>query len=313
MASTAFGLFTLTATAQSWLTNGLISYYPFNSNANDAVGTNNGIAQGATLTYDRFNNPNSAYYFNGSSYISTPQYRLLDGSKTATISAWVTLNPAMVGQLLSAGDGRSGYDPISLRFAVTNTSQVNFQNCIAGNTAANNIGQGLHPLPLLTTGSWHQIVVVLNTNNPQGTLSIYIDGNLSYSQIGSDDGVSAFTQISYDRNMQFLIGALNESPYSTDSFWSGNIDDIRIYNRALSSSEVQQLYQIEGIPSVNIVKAVTVSFSNLIISTNYQLQVSTDLNSWTNFDTPFTATNSSMVYSNYWNVSDWNQFFFRLH
>lgn len=132
-------------------------------------------------------------------------------------------------------------------------------------------------------------------------------------QIGSDDGVNAFTQISYDRDMRFLIGKLNESPFSPDSFWSGNIDDVRIYNRALSGSEVQQLYQNESGPSINIVKAVTVSFSNLTIGTNYQLQVTTDINSWTNFGTSFTATNTFMIYSNYWNVSDWNELFFRLH
>jgi hypothetical protein len=66
-------------------------------------------------------------------------------------------------------------------------------------------------------------------------------------------------------------------------------------------------------PLVNLVKAVTVSFSNLTVGTNYQLQVSSDLNSWTNLGTPIIATNSFMTYTNYWNVSDWNQLFFRLH
>jgi hypothetical protein len=66
-------------------------------------------------------------------------------------------------------------------------------------------------------------------------------------------------------------------------------------------------------PTVNLVKVVTVNFSNLSVGTNYQLQISTDLNSWTNFGTSFIATNSFMNYSNYWNVSDWNQLFFRLH
>ncbi len=52
--------------AQSFLTNGLVLYYPFDGNANDASGNgNNGTVEGATLTTDRFGNPNSAYYFNG--------------------------------------------------------------------------------------------------------------------------------------------------------------------------------------------------------------------------------------------------------
>jgi multidrug transporter EmrE-like cation transporter len=84
----------------------------------------------------------------------------------------------------------------------------------------------------------------------------------------------------------------------------------------LSSAEVQRLYQIEGAPKVNLINltnVVTVGFVNLIVGTDYQLQVSTNLNSWTNFGAAFTATNSFMIYTNNWNVSDWNQLFFRLH
>ena len=64
---------------------------------------------------------------------------------------------------------------------------------------------------------------------------------------------------------------------------------------------------------VNIHKAVYVDFSNLEIGTNYQLQVTTDLlGTWTNYGTAFTATNATMTCSNYWNVENWNQLFFRL-
>jgi len=66
--------------------------------------------------------------------------------------------------------------------------------------------------------------------------------------------------------------------------------------------------------TVNLRKAVYVDFSNLLVGTNYQLQISTDLNGggWTNFGSAFTATNSAMSLPNYWNVSDWGQLFFRL-
>ena len=62
-------LTTLFFTAHLWAqipTNGLVAYYPFNGNANDASGNgNNGIVNGATLTTDRLGNMNSAYTFNG--------------------------------------------------------------------------------------------------------------------------------------------------------------------------------------------------------------------------------------------------------
>lgn len=65
-------------------------------------------------------------------------------------------------------------------------------------------------------------------------------------------------------------------------------------------------------PSVNLIKAVVPTFSDLLAGTNYQLQVSSDLVNWTNQGSSFTATNSSMVYPRYFNVNNWNQLFFRL-
>jgi hypothetical protein len=50
----------------------------------------------------------------------------------------------------------------------------------------------------------------------------------------------------------------------------------------------------------------------LSVGTNYQLQVSGDLNTWTNQGSVFTATNASMIYPQYWDVANWNQIFFRL-
>ncbi len=48
---------TVNSHAQSFLTNGLVAYYPFNGNANDMAGINNGVSHSATLTSDRFGNP----------------------------------------------------------------------------------------------------------------------------------------------------------------------------------------------------------------------------------------------------------------
>lgn len=67
-----------------------------------------------------------------------------------------------------------------------------------------------------------------------------------------------------------------------------------------------------GSPELALLKAVRPSFSNLLLTTNYQLQVSTDLQNWTSQGAPFTATNNSMVYPQYWDVANWGSLFFRL-
>ena len=73
-----FGILTLSALlalqvrAQSFLTNGLMAYYPFNGNVDDASGNgNNGTNYGATFTQDRFGFANGAIYFNNGASVLT--------------------------------------------------------------------------------------------------------------------------------------------------------------------------------------------------------------------------------------------------
>jgi len=72
------------------LNDGLVAYYPFNGNANDESGNgNHGTVNGATLTDNRFGNPNSAYNFDGSNdYIDAPTNF---GYTTFTVTAWIKL------------------------------------------------------------------------------------------------------------------------------------------------------------------------------------------------------------------------------
>jgi hypothetical protein len=241
-----------TAKGQSFVTNGLVSYYPFEGNAADVAGTNNGTPMGATLTTDRFGNANAAFLFDGSSWIATSQYRLLDGASNATITAWVIITGAGKQQLLAAGDSRSGFDPISLILEPQLAFGAWFEDCVLGDSTSTQIGEGSthghHTLTNFTADTWHQIDFVLSTSNPLGTFTIYVDGVMNYSQIASDDGTTPFAKISYDTDMQFLIGALNNEPSSSTpiDFWSGKIDDVRIYNRALAPQEIQLLYEYES-------------------------------------------------------------------
>ncbi len=83
-------------------------------------------------------------------------------------------------------------------------------------------------------------------------------------------------------------------------------------NQRILHFNVSGVYALNMGPTVALVKAVKPSFAYLALGTNYQLQVSADLNTWTNQGSAFTATNTSMVYPQYWDVDNWNQLFFRL-
>ena len=94
---------------------------------------------------------------------------------------------------------------------------------------------------------------------------------------------------------------------------SATYQNVRIYNRALSDSEVSQLYAIENGPLIGLQKFVQPTLSNLLLNTNYQMQVSGDLITWTNQGSVFhTATNNNMTFPQLFNVNNWNSLFFRL-
>jgi hypothetical protein len=219
------------SSTQNYLDKGLIAHYPFNGNAFDISGNqSDGTVLGATLSTDRHGTSNSSYRFDGGDWIELPQPRLLDQKSNASIVAWYSLTSnAGTGQLISSGDYRGGNDPIHLRIGLGGLSGFSLGN----------IGATVDYTS--TPNQWYQIATVLNSNEANSTLSVYINGQL----IVSKD--KTLRTISYDKDMPTLVGALEGRPFynSPGQFFNGSIDDIRIYDRALSSSEVQTLYDME--------------------------------------------------------------------
>jgi hypothetical protein len=309
--------------AQTFLTNWLIAFYPFNQNANDASGNgHNGIViGGAVLAADRFGNPNQAYHFDGTnnsdtnSLINLSQNRPFTGVQTTfSISGWI--NPRYipsgdgsqaVSQSVYPGRGiyfhRADWADIGVRINTSpwvSTSMRTLEFCTISGVGSGNHSDNLFASIQIPTNSWTAFVATYDGL----TKKIYINGTLNVS-------------ISYTFPSNWGTGFIGEGiggnfAGQAETF-DGVIDDIRIYNRALSANEVQQLYASESQPIVGLIKAVKPSFSQLTIGTNYQLQVSTDLVNWTNSGSTFTATNSSMVSTQYFDVPNWNQLFFRLH
>ncbi len=221
---------TLTVIPKS-VQSGLVAWYPFNGNANDASGNgNNGIVNGATLSTDRFGNANAAYDFNGiSSYIDIPQNAILNGLTTNfTLSAWIYQRginqnfgyriidkcPAGLpdGWTFDTWDG-SSYRRLRLQ--------------AAGSYNPNVIGATFYSLM-----QWHHVVATVSGT----TGKVYLDGNLD----GSGD-VGSIPQNMLD----VFIGRANigcGGGCGIEEFFNGLIDEVRIYNRALSDSEILQLY-----------------------------------------------------------------------
>jgi hypothetical protein len=122
-----------------------------------------------------------------------------------------------------------------------------------------------------------------------------------------------------DTPATIAVDVADRKMYWTDGLASGQVN--RITRANLDGSEVEVIVSGVGFPwgvavesgtQVDLIKAVKPAFSYLFVGTNYQLQVSTDLTTWTNQGSPFTATNNTIVYPQYWDVDNWQSLFFRL-
>lgn len=260
-----------------------LAYYPFNGNADDASGNgNHGLAVGAALTTDRFGGEARAYQFNGSnSYILIPAYPALNAiSNSISISVWIklTVQPA-----------RSSF-PIDIIDVGPNGCTLGLMNnpSFPGGSASNDVffpysSEVAHDP--LSVGRYYHIVATASNR----VSSVFVDGSL----ILRTNGPGIFIPRSYGWN----IGAWANEGMTYDGF-TGVIDDVRLYSRALSATEVADLYQFESIapfaPALAIqVKAVRVNMF-LQPGENYQLETSSDLTPWTPFGVPFIATASTM-------------------
>ena len=228
----------LFASSSGLLAQGPVAWYPFNGNADDASGNgHDGTVHGAELTLDRFGNCNSAYAFNGEEkdVIEVSESRALSfGRKDFTVISWVKFcqeQPEYAG-LVCKGPPNNSYPGYQLHIASGNkfTTQIGD----AGNRADEK-----RALQELNDGQWHMLTVAVSPKANQVTL--YIDGEevKEYQQISQRQGdldVSRYSPTS------LLIG----TERNRDRYFSGLIDDIRLYDRLLDIREITFLYHENG-------------------------------------------------------------------
>jgi len=287
---------TVNGYSQSFLTNGLVAYYPFNGNAHDATGNgHNGTVNGSGISggIDRFGYTNKSFHFAGGGYVSvtpTPLNVNLDYS----ISFWCygdKFSGDRAANFLSTGLEGSGC--LNIRFVSFQDPQWQFLSGWSPGTPHTGANGGDF------TGGWNQLCFVKSGN----TVNTFIGG----SPVGTSALLAPASDVG---SLWFGRHELADGAGLYDLI--GFLDDIRIYNRALSTSEVQELYVIECGPRLDLIKAVKPSFRNLTLTTNYQMQISADLSTWTNYGAAFTATSTNMVWPQYFDVDNWNSLFFRL-
>jgi Concanavalin A-like lectin/glucanases superfamily len=309
-------LATTVSHAQSNLANGLVAYYPFNGNANDASG--NGldgvVSANCQSIADRFGGLNHAFYFPNdptqpneadTARVDIPA-AAIDGMNSGTISAWIKPTDTTCSVITAKQhNGVNSYAIFSIGSYSSAGGGPELGNQGTLYFHSQNWNDNAASTTTVTAGTWQHVVVVFTTES----CSFYINGNLCGTTAGN---FSVPSDLSPDAT---TIGCWRGDGWNNTIQQSiGAVDDVRIYKRALSSDEVQQLYQAErspnnGSPRAATGKAVYVKLSNLTVGYNYQVQKSVNHTAWVNYGTPFTATAPEMIYAIFFNESDKNTSF----
>ena len=211
-------------------TSGLVGAWVFSGNANDVSGSgNHGTVYGATLTTDRCGNVNSAYSFNGSTNYIQTLFAGPTGSVSRSVSFWARTSNTNLMTTFAYGNSSGGLAyAIQYNYNCSGVGiDVNNQALTRGNSCVHN-------------NSWHHIVAVLNStvSTQLGGVLFYVDGIL---QPTISCTVSGTTQtINTGSLYPISLGRIHDA---SSRFFSGDLDDVYLYNRVLSVAEIQQLYQ----------------------------------------------------------------------
>ena len=194
----------------------LVSYWNFDDNTDDLIGVNNGAIVGTGFSYVPAQFGNGIDLDGGTTYIDAGMDASLNmAGKSATFSAWFRVDD-FTGSwqaLLSKGEGNA------YRIArFSNTSQMSY------NGGAPDI---THPAQV-DDGQFHHVVAVTEDGAYK---ALYLDGVLvSVSTSGTSIG---------DNGQPLFIG---ENPQARNREWNGVIDEVAIWDKALTECQVERLY-----------------------------------------------------------------------
>ena len=208
--------------------NGLVGYWPFNGNANDVSGNgNNGTVNGATLTNDRNGVANSAYSFDGvDDNIHVGQFNL---TSDYSVSFWIFLNNSDFQYPIGFGINQFNTVDIYKGYGIGYSSTVPPCPGLGSskyfvNDAVSTCNTWIECNSQSSPNQWNHIVVQKNGN----LVSLYIDGVIDNS--------------GNNLNLQGIIDLYFGVRSDLFAYFDGTLDDIGIWNRALTECEIQNLY-----------------------------------------------------------------------
>jgi hypothetical protein len=284
---------TLFAQVPSYVpTNGLVGYWPFNGNANDTnINAYNGIVSGATLTTDRFGNDDSAYNFDGTNnYITLPSAVNQQITSSYTVSLWFnsqTNAPQFDGyEIIGDRDVNSFVYRYRMVYGISQETEYPYNSITLASCTATTCEFVSTTAPVLNV--WDNYVISYDGNT--GVFKGFKNGIL----IGTQNNAPFITGA-----RQINIGRVVAPNYPNGfSYVNGKIDDIGVWNRALTTNEINNLYNAnQCITNITVTDTLIINVGQLSFN---------DPVTWANNITIAPNPASSQININFNNITNLN-------
>lgn len=208
------------------LSTNTIAYWKLDGNSNDATGNGNN-GSNTSITYNTGNGKiNQGAGFGGSSVINTGNVFTIAATTSFTFACWMKSTNTSTTQFLMGKYGGN-----TEAYILLNSSNHAFAQLRGTNGSGESSIEGSNNI---ADGNWHHIVYVRDVANTQ--LLLYVDG------VSAATPVTDSTSGTIDAGDTFYLGKRNNS----DLPYTGDLDEIGVWLRPLSATEVVRLWANGG-------------------------------------------------------------------
>jgi hypothetical protein len=227
--------------AHAAITDGIVSAWLFNDGtAKDLTGKNNGIIHGATKAAGKYG---SCLEFNGvDNYVEIPDSSTLQIPEAITVAGWMYVvaggNLALDHAAICAKARMIGWSAdYSWRIATTSTTSMTWGRC-DGTNEGYFATSGVIP----ATEQWVHVALTSGAPGAATPMRAYVNGE-DITGVSGESGMNIVSPYSISEGIpvEIGVGRAQGGTVGNDSFFSGRIDDVVVYNRGLTADEINAL------------------------------------------------------------------------
>jgi len=217
-------------------TDNITGYLPMDLNGNDLVGNFGAVSNGATLVEGKIDN---SYSFDGNDYLNTTNTsRYLQPQDSFSYSIWIKPTKGIgIETIFGRVATDQGHEGATILQMSNRIPWIRYNN-LAGTASSNANFTNI----TLLNNTWTHLVITRNKTTD--VWKLYLNGTLTSTVDNTLDGLQVGTT-AHDHSTDtypLVLGSFVSTDYSKETNFTGNLDELGIWNKTLNSTEISELW-----------------------------------------------------------------------